>query len=289
MHGEARPLIKLHIDERQVKLAIDERDATTPPLEEQSEQQLPATSSAVEPAVTQSPSSALHPTVASYSRDDVLAAEPDTLRALADEGLPFAQHFLGVLLMTGSGGQPLDRTLAAHYLRLSLQHEQTHVEPLSAFFLAGLVEQHPQSQLSQQSPLSLYRQYCNTSEASSPFHYEAMFRAARLMLQADSARDEERSEGDEWMERAARGGHAEAMLHVAQQRLKSASNRDGTNSEQEAREWMQRARTTLEQQLQGEARSGGVGPLPSSASATASSRTERRPAARMPSASKRRR
>ena len=286
IRGVPRQLIKLHVSELEAQQPLDERNHGAAQASEQhSAGPPPSVSSGAD-------ASQVHPTVASYGRDDVLSAEPATVRALAEAGHPFAQHYLGVLLMTGSEGQPLDRAEAVLFLHRSTQHQQQHAEPLSYFFLAGLLEERRRgertdtaSALPLPSPLSLYLRYCETSEVASPFHYESLFRAARLLLQADTAS----AAGAQCMERAARGGHAEAMLHVAQQRLHAAAGQsDGmeanplavTSAEQEAREWMQKARDSLEKQLQHEASSSHIPASRQATNRTATrarlTRTERR-------------
>ena len=260
MQGETRSVIKLRVSNSELQGALGGRHIAQPAS--------PSATVAETPSTSSSPASTLHPTVASYSRSDVLSADTDTLRTLADAGHPFAQHYIGVLLMTGSEGVPLDRSRAMHYLHLSIQHsQQQHVEPLSHFFLAGLIDEQTKDDTAQQSAplpsdlpstLSLYQRYCDMSDPSAPFFSESLFRAAREMLSSD------RVVSDEWMERAARGGHAEAMLHVARQRLDNASKRDATDEvgrqaavrdEQEAQEWMHKAKQVLEQQLATEGRS----------------------------------
>ena len=302
VQGEVRSLIKLRVSDDELQRALSDRSAAARPSKQPTTLHArPASSAAAELPSPTSPPSAVHPTIASYNREDVLSAEPDTLRALAEAGHPFAQHYLGILLMTGSEGLPLDRQQAAHYLHRSIQQQHSsRIEPLSLFFLAALIDEQQQQQQQQDqgtqerkeeeqrwtgrpavsqpalaavgpswpSPLSLYRRYCESSSPASPFHYEALFRVARLLLRDASSGGSEadRAAAGEWMERAARGGHAEAMLHVAEQRLSSGRLQDQSEAgrqaaaiaEQEARVWMQKAKGALEKQLQQEAQ---LGPL----------------------------
>ena len=295
VQGEPRSVIKLHVSEEELKRALRAPDAAVQHVHSSA---VPSAPDLFSPTSSR-PS--VHPTVASHSREDVLSAEPDALRALADAGHPFAQHYVGVLLMTGSEGQPLDRTLAARYLHLSTQHEQRDVEPLSLFFLAGLLEElspmpHPPPASTLPPPVALYKQYCQRSQSASPFHSESLFRVARLLLH--TGREHERTEAEEWMERAARAGHVRAMLQVAEQRLHSASRREtmeagrqaATKDEQEAREWMQRARDSLQQQLENEAHSGRRGHPPrSTMQASNQQQSGSHTAGRIPSKKKRRR
>ena len=191
---------------------------------------------------------------------------------LADAGHSFAQHYLGVLHLNGLQGVPLDRTLARHYLHLSLHTPSAPTptptpplqHPLSAFFLASLCERGEGGPMGAAQALSLYRRYAEWAgnggvmgEGGREWYGESLVRAGRLAMGGVEGEGEPGQRGDAEWERgwgevraAAEVGNVEAMLMVAQRAAEDAqAGGEGGGKEEEARRWMRRAQEGLEAQL----------------------------------------
>ena len=151
--------------------------------------------------------------------------------------------------MTGSGGVELDRSLARHFLRLSLQHEEQAVSHLSAFLLGGLLHRGDGGEQELGEAARLYQHYVEHSLPTAQFHAEAQCRLAVLLMQ-----QQEQEAAMRHLRAAADCGHAEAMLLLANAVLQEAEREDEAGRreqrQEEARELMRRAQAALHRELE---------------------------------------
>ena len=178
---------------------------------------------------------------------------PPLLCSLAAAGDPFAQHWLGALHMTGIGGAELDRSLARHFLRLSLQHPPQAVSHLSAFLLGGLLHRGDGGEQDVREAARFYQHYVDHSLPTAQFHAEAQCRLAVILMQEQETDEDARQRAMRLLRAASGSGHAEAMLLLANAVLQETEGGHAAARKQrleEARELMRRAQATLERELE---------------------------------------
>ena len=164
-----------------------------------------------------------------------------------------------MLHLNGLEGQPLNRTLARRYLRLSLlpshyptdgqPHPSLPPYPLSAFFLASMYEKGEGGEVNAGQALVLYRAYAGWVGEEGEWYGESVLRAGRLAMEGGKRGEEGWERGWGEVRRAAEVGHVEAMLMVAQRAAEDAQAEGDVAKEQEARRWMSRAQEELKAQL----------------------------------------